>query len=270
MKDVLWPYHFLEKAHCGISTCPQLHNHGYLITTIDGLETGIGSDCGQNIFGLKFTQQRQVVDQEVARRRRIRSVKEMIKMLPSMISSLAKIKNDYDDLQEQKQRLMDAIGPGVYAVLKQRADRDDAQIKRSVRLAGRDLAAYHATNNRSKGHQEDAPYREEIIASLEGLPFIRTCLKDMLITNLLDPLRELGKSNPDDVDLWKRGELQKTAKWVGEFPQNLIKAQEIIASGRRFFTSANVSHLIYLGASAASLKQIIADLKVSESSAPGT
>lgn len=103
MKDVLWPYQFLDKANCGISTCRQLHNHGYLITTSDGLETGIGIDCGQKYFGLRFTRKRKLVDQEVSRQRRVKLVKEMIKMLPSMISTLAQIKVAYDDLQEQKQ-----------------------------------------------------------------------------------------------------------------------------------------------------------------------
>lgn len=265
MKDVLWPYKFLEKVNCGISACRQLHYSGYLITTSDGLETGIGVDCGRKYFGLKFTRQRQRVDQEVARRRRIKAVQDLIGQLPSMVSRLEQIKVDYQDLQDQKQRLMGAIGPGIYAALKQRAERDDTKITRSVRLTGLDLEAYYATTN-IRGRQEDAPHREELVANLEGLAFIKARFKDMLITNLLQPLQTLSTCRPDDVADWKVRELNKTAKWVGEVPQNLIKAQELIAAGRRFFTSKNIANLVHIGAPEGPLARIVSDLKAAEQS----
>lgn len=261
MSGVLWPYKFLEKVNCGISACRQLHFHGYLITTSDGLETGIGVDCGRKYFGIKFTRQRQLVDQEVARRQRVRAVKDMIDQLPAMVSTLSQIKADYHDLQSQKQRLMGAIGPGIYAALKQRAEKDGAKIMRSVRLTGKELEAYYATTNKPKGRQDDAPHREELIATLEGLAFIRARLKDMLITNLLEPLQALSKCKPNEVEQWKVRELQRTSKWVGEVPQSLIKAQELIAAGRLFFTSGNIANLIHIGAPAGPLTQLIADLK---------
>lgn len=262
MKEVLWPYRFLEKVNCGISACRQLHYNGYLITTSDGLETGIGADCGRKYFGLRFTRQRQQVDKEVARRQRIKAVKDMLDQLPAMVNTLAQIKADYHELQDLKQRLMGAIGPGIYAVLRQRAEKDDVRITRSVRLTGKDLEAYYATNSKSKGRQDDAPYREEVVATLEGLDFIRARMKDMLVTNLLDPLQTLSKSKPSDVEQWKSRELQKTAKWVGEVPKNLIKAQDLIAAGRKFFSSENVAKLVYIGAAAGPLERVIADLKV--------
>lgn len=264
MCNVLWPYKFLEKVNCGISACRQLHFNGYLITTSDGLETGIGVDCGLKYFGLKFTRQRQRVDKEIGRRQRVRAIKEMIDKLPAMVSMLAQIKADYNDLQDQKQRLMGAVGPGIYAALRQRAEKDGAKIMRSVRLTGRDLEAYYATTNKPKGRQDDAPHREELIATLEGLPFIKSRLKDMLITNLLEPLQKLSKCSPDEVEQWKVRELQTTAKWVGEVPNSLAKAQELIAQGRLFFKSANIAKLIHIGAPAGPLSHIIADLKISE------
>lgn len=267
MKEVLWPYRFAEKVNCGISACRQLHYHGYLITTSDGLETGIGNDCGLKYFGVQFTRQRQRVDKEVARHQRIRSIKQMIEQLPSMVGTLTKIKADYQDLQDQKQRLMGAIGPSVYAVLKQRAEKDGSKITRTVQLTGRDLEAYYATNNKPRGRHDEAPHREEVIATLEGLAFIKARVKDMLITNLLEPLQRLSKSKPDDVEQWAGREIQKTAKWVGEVPQNLNKAQEIIDAGRRFFTSQNIGNLVYLGAPSAPLTQLIADLKSAEAAA---
>ncbi|KRP64703.1 hypothetical protein [Pseudomonas orientalis] len=264
MKDVLWPYRFSEKVNCGISACRQLHFQGYLITTSDGFETGIGADCGRKYFGLKFTRQRQLVDKEVARRQRVKSIKDMIDQLPVMVTTLAQIKADYLDLQEMKQRLMGAIGPSIYAALKQRAEKDGARIMRSVRLTGRDLEAHYATTNKRSSRQDDAPYREEVIATLEGLPFIRARFKDMLVTNLLEPLQLLSACKTAEVEDWKVRELQKTAKWVGEVPQSLIKAQELIAAGRLFFKSENIANLVHIGAPEGPLTQIIADLKASE------
>ncbi|WP_095158305.1 hypothetical protein [Pseudomonas sp. Irchel 3E13] len=264
MGEVLWPYKFLDKVNCGISTCRQLHYHGYLIKTSDGLETGIGVDCGRKHFGLKFTRQRQRVDQEIARQRRVRSIKDLIEQLPSMVATLTQIKTDYQDLQDQKKRLMGAIGPGIYAELKQRAEKDGSKITRSVQLTGKDLEAYYATTNKLRGRRSDAPHREELVATLEGLAFVKARIKDLLITNLLEPLHSLSKCKPGEVELWKARELQKTAKWVGEVPQSLIKAQELIAAGRKFFTSDNIVNLVHIGAPEGPLAQFVSDLKAAE------
>jgi hypothetical protein len=71
----------------------------------------------------------------------------------------------------------------------------------------------------------------------------------MLITTLLEPLQLLSACKTTEVEHWKVHELQKTAKWVAEVPQSLIKAQELIADGRLFLTartSLSLSKLAHL------------------------
>lgn len=51
---ILGDYHFPKSLEwsCGLSTCRQVHQKGFVVQTEDGLETHIGKDCGVNHFQL--------------------------------------------------------------------------------------------------------------------------------------------------------------------------------------------------------------------------
>ncbi|WJJ93765.1 hypothetical protein [Neopusillimonas aromaticivorans] len=54
LAEVLAPYHFDEPYPCGLASCRQPHQHGYLVITVDGTETNVGQHCGKTIFGDDF------------------------------------------------------------------------------------------------------------------------------------------------------------------------------------------------------------------------
>src|SRR5690606_7653159 len=54
LAEVLAPYHFDAPYPCGLASCRQPHQHGYLVVTVDGIETNVGQDCGKRIFGDEF------------------------------------------------------------------------------------------------------------------------------------------------------------------------------------------------------------------------
>ncbi|MEO4015431.1 hypothetical protein [Pseudomonas rossensis] len=76
------PHRFLEKPIGGIAHCHQPHMAGYLITTNDGRETGIGANCGATHFGVLFTRKRKRVDRAIARRQ-IDAIAEMTIVTPT-------------------------------------------------------------------------------------------------------------------------------------------------------------------------------------------
>jgi plasmid stabilization system protein ParE len=258
--SVLAPYRFLDRIPCGIESCHTPHLNGYLITTSDGHETAIGSHCGKTHFGMTFTRERQRVDQAVARRRRIESVMAMIEDMPRMIATIEVLESDYRELQEKKVRLMGAIGTGIFAVLKQRADRDNAVIEKEVAMTKAEAEAFFETSNRKANDGKGWPTKPVPVANLDGLLFIKARFKEMLVTNLIQPMRELSKTRSTDIDAMNPRHLTVTAKWIGEVPQSILKAQEIVAAGRRFFTAENIEKLTHLGASRSSMAMMIADL----------
>lgn len=263
--SVLAPYCFLERVHCGIESCHTPHLSGYLISTSDGLETAIGSHCGKKYFGMQFTRERRRVDQALARRRRIDAVMTMIADIPQMITVIEALERDYHELQDMKRRLMGAIESSVFTALKQRAARNDPVIGKEVPMTKAEADVFFETSNRKANDGKGWPTKSVHLATLDGLPFIKARFKDMLVTNLCQPIRELSKATASDVDAMKPRELAATSKWVGEVPQGILQAQEVVAEGWKFFTADNIQNLVHLGASAQTLAAMIKDL---ESNAP--
>lgn len=259
--SVLAPYCFLERVHCGIESCHTPHLSGYLINTSDGLETAIGSHCGKKHFGMQFTRERKRVDQAIARRRRIDAVMTMIADMPRMISVIEALERDYQELQEMKVRLMGAIGTSVFKALKQRADRDNPVIEKEVPMTKAEADIFFETSNRKANDGMGWPTKAVHLDTLEGLSFIKARFKDMLVTNLCEPMRKLSKTKAADVDAMRPYELNGTAKWVGEVPQGILQAQEVVAAGWRFFTAENIQKLVHLGASTQTMAAMIKDLE---------
>lgn len=259
--SVLAPYRFQDRIQCGIASCGTPHMSGYLITTSDALETAIGSHCGKNHFGLKFTRERQRVDKAVARRRRIDTVMAMIDDMPRMIAVIEALEQDYLELQGLKVRLMGAIGTDIFSVLKQRADRDNPVIEKHVPMTKAEAEVYFETSNRKANDGLGWPTKLVPTANLDGLLFIKARFKDMLVTNLCQPMRELSKIKASDVGVMKARELVSTAKWVGEVPLGIQRAQEVVLAGRKFFTAENIQKLVHLGADLQSMSMMLGDLK---------
>ncbi len=261
---VLLPYHFSEPVPCGIASCRTPHLKGYLITSSDNLETIIGQVCGKRVFGMSFTRQRQRIDQAVADARRKETIQQMIRGMPAMIEVIERLEREYKFLQDLKYRLMGALDPRLYKELRTRAERGSAVVTRSVPMTEEEAAIVFETTNRRRNDGLGWPHKELPICTLEGLEFIKSPFKDMLVTNLITPLRRLSRMRPDEVLEMGRRELAREAKWVGEVPQGIVLAEEVVAAGHRFFTSANIANLVHIGANRDVLAAMVADLKRTE------
>ncbi|MCY1280796.1 hypothetical protein D9M68_343520 [compost metagenome] len=262
---VVAPYRFLEKIRCGIESCHTPHLVGYLITTSDGLETAIGGHCGKTHFGVTFTRERQRVDQAIARQRRIDAVMALIDDLPRLLVVIEALEKDYKDLQSKKERLMGAIGTDLFSALRERANREQSAITKEVPMTKAEADIYFETSNRKAKDGKGWPTKSVHLATLEGLSFIKARFKDMLVVNLINPIRDLSKICPSDVDAMKRRELTTMAKWVGEVPQGITKAQAVIEAGHKFFAAQNIEKLVHLGAKQSTMAAMIEDLRNEES-----
>lgn len=258
---VVTPYRFLEKIPCGIESCHTPHFAGYLITTSDGLETAIGSHCGKTHFGMTFTRERQRVDQAIARKRRTDAIAAMLNDMPRLLGVIEGLEKDYKDLQDKKQRLMGAVDVGFFPMLKARADRGQSEITKEVPMTKAEADVFFETSNRKANDGKGWPTKSVHLANLDGLLFIKARFKDMLVVNLITPIRELSKTRISEIEGMKPRQLAAMAKWVGEVPQGILKAQAVIEAGRRFFTAENIEKLVHLGADRNTLSAMINDLQ---------
>jgi len=256
---VIAPYRFLEKIHCGIASCHKAHLTGYLITTSDGLETAIGGYCGKNHFGLTFTREKQRIDQAVARRRRINSINGFLNEMSLQLPAAELLANEYQTLQELKIRLQGAIDVDVFHKLKRRAEAGNTRIEEPIPMTAAEAEAYFETNPRKPG--DPWPTKLVHLATLDGLSFLKARLKDMLVTNYIQPMRELSKTSISDIEAMSRHHLHATAKWVGEVRQHRARAEEIVEAGKRFFSPDNLEKLVHLGAKTGPLEMMIKDLR---------
>lgn len=259
--SIIQPVVLMEDAHCGISTCRTRYRRGYLISTSTGAETAIGGDCGRRHFGADFKVEQRRVDDALQTKRRMDAVKGMIARVPAMLEEMDQMEKDYHLLQSYKEWLMGAIGTPLFGALKRRADLGMSDITRTVRMTADEARAFRETNNRKRSSTDEWPTKEELICTLQGLAFFRARFKDMVVLDLLKPLRELAKAKAEDVASMKRRQLQMTAKWVGEVPTKLGQAHQVIADGKAFFTSENIAKLVHLGADRNALQNMISQLE---------
>ena len=262
---VIAPYRFTDTIACGIESCHTQHLRGYLITTSDGQETGIGGHCGRKHFGLSFTRERKRVDEAVQRKRRVDTVMRAIAQIPSYLETVAELKADYQELTEIKRRFIDLAGWGMFKVLKDRAEKGYTQIFQYVPMTKSEAEAYFATNRRKKSDSREWPEKEVLVATLDGMEFIKSKFTDMLVTNLIQPLERFASTKPADVEQMKARALYNEAKWIGKVPGEIARARQVVDAGRAFFRVENLLKLIHLDANIQALSPLLNDLREVES-----
>lgn len=261
---VIAPYRFRDSIACGIDSCHTQHQNGYLITTSDGQETGIGSHCGRKHFGINFTREKKRVDEAVQRKRRIDTVMRAVALIPEYLLTVKQLRIDYRELTDMKRRFMDAAGMRMMEELKIRASRRYEWIMQIEPMTKEEARAHFATNNRKRSDSKEWPTKEVPLAKIEGLDFIGARFTDMLVTNLIMPLERFAQTKPGDAEKMSPRELYNEAKWLGTVPNEIAKAKVIIDAGRAFFMVSNLMKLVHLDADMDALKPMLKDLKEAE------
>ncbi|SDP35695.1 hypothetical protein [Ectopseudomonas guguanensis] len=259
-KSVVVPYRFKDMIPCGIANCRQKHLEGYLVSTSDELLIAIGKDCGRREFGVEFTRDRKRVDGEVAKARRIRTILAFKESLPSMIEELAQIERDYKRLQELRNRLMGAVSLQAYQQIKRRADLGDNQIMKSVPMTKEEAEIVWQTTNRRPNDGKGWPHKEMLLATLEGLAFMKNGFKVTVHTGLLVPLENLQRQTVEEISSMRNKALSNEAKWVGEVPTRIRQSRDLIEAGWRFFTRENIEKLKHMGVDMSALIWLLKDL----------
>jgi hypothetical protein len=240
LAEVLAPYDFAEPYPCGLASCRQPHQHGFLVVTIDKLETNVGKDCGRRIFGKDFTVKANLQVARASRKRRLDTLQGILDRKDELFSRISEL---YDrktgtrwanaELRKLKENPLLAFpSKKLYAM----AVRGETAVV-DVREATKEEKAQHRAFNPSAKPLE---YMEEAVGHLQGLKFLVTNPHDAA-TELKDKLYELEGT---DTKVLSAKKLQEWVEWANGIEREFNDIEDTLANALRFFADDNV-RLLY-------------------------
>jgi hypothetical protein len=218
--DVIGQYNLINKIQCGLK-CNTWHNNGFIIRTKQNQITNVGRDCGAKYFGGEFKLQSQQMKRSVDRNINQRIVDSFINDIPTHRESIQdialKINKGWGWFLELKKLLFnEEFTPNVII----------SSINRCLETRSSDLM----TSDLKK------PVRVGFLNGLKAF-YPENDITELIRVDMLIQLKILEQKNPFDL---KDMELNKWSKWVDEYQTNINKAQEIVKSGRGFFSNKNL------------------------------
>src|SRR3546814_15780154 len=88
LKAIIGSDTFSDYIPCGLSTCHQPHGNGFLVVTVDGRETNIGSICGKRHFSVDFVQMSRVFLKDLRAQQNREFLWELKHKLPSVTAEI--------------------------------------------------------------------------------------------------------------------------------------------------------------------------------------
>lgn len=240
LAEVLTPYDFAEPYPCGLASCRQPHQHGYLVVTVDEVETNVGKDCGRRIFGKDFTIKANLQVARASRKRKLDTLQGVLDRKEELLSRISEL---YDrktgtrwanaELRSLKERpLLHFPANKLYAM----ASRGETAVI-DVREATKEEKAQHRAFNPSA---KPLRYVNEPVGHLQGLKFLVANPHDSA-TTLKDKLYELASI---DVKALSPKKLQEWVEWANRIEREFDDIEDALANALRFFAEDNV-RLLY-------------------------
>lgn len=256
--DVIAPYRGLQPAKpCGLTNCHTPHNNGYLIVTADNRETNIGADCGKKHFPEFAAQTRKIerILKEQNLRAIVQGAQSRADATRAVIASLRTEEHGAEWVTRCLLGLRQAVvnvDPQLWHVLKRRANTGDTVVNEVRERSKKEVREMVAAN---LGRAEELRFESKPTGRLSGLEVLSNRLD--LNANLVKGA-EASLQTVVAIDARRSGgkALQTAAKSVGEIDSSLALVREAIASGRLFFTDANLALVAFIAADEAKRKKL--------------
>jgi len=237
-------YTFKDQVPCGLNDCHTPHNKGFLARTEDGLETIIGHVCGRKWGGESFVHHKRSFTQR-------KEYQQHSQLLNSIMSKRNEIEARIKEISERKFGAKWLIGSmknfreicpdAVYGELSKRAIRGEPNVVEHRERSQEDINRLHAMypNTSRESHR----YEEVRIGIFDGLEIFKSSIHDLLILKVSNVLRELCQT---DITSLKASERRKYVEWANQIENRFNEAEELLASGLRFFGESNIKLLHHL------------------------
>lgn len=233
-------YSFPNKQHCGKKGCHQPHNNGWLAVTTDGQETLIGSKCGLEWGGDKFSLEKTQLNRRVKRDTQLKAYYQILQDADLILDKVNEIKTrskGADWLAKTIKKLEDACTFELMRMIRLRASRGETTITIETLKTKeeRDIEAVSKTGG------VVSPYKVEIIGSLVGLELFKYDLREVLMIEIYKKLQDMRLLNPTTLPTPTLNSLVKDA---GAFRLLFKQSEDILSYADRFFSTTNNFKLI--------------------------
>ena len=239
LKRVLTDYHFPKDAPCGLKSCRQPHQHGYLVLTDGGGETNIGNRCGKTHFG------DEVFSSARADWVRRRDRDDLVKRAKQLQSIAPDIENAINDLTFKpygakwtvrvKKVLESVIGVGLVDSLRVSSIRGELAVTKPRRRSDEEIEDVLAANRGMT--RERATFVDEVIGQMLPMPWLDFDFHEKLMVRLCGPLKSFRQLLPEALASPK---LKVEVKRFEGHEQVLHEGGEAVASALRFLTDDNL------------------------------
>lgn len=238
LAEVLAPYHFDEPYPCGLASCRQPHQQGFLVLTDDGFETNVGKDCGKRIFGEEFAIKANLQRQRADLKYQLETLQ---RVLDDKGKHLARISELYERRTGTRwadallRRLKESIGGQTASKLYAMAARGETSVE-DVRDATKEERERHQAMNPDA---KPLRYVPEKVGDLQGLSFLNDN-PHQATTKLKDKIYELDHIDAKSLPAKQRREW---VNWANDIESSFDAIEESLAQALRFFSDSN-RHLI--------------------------
>lgn len=245
LKEIIGRYIFNDRIACGLTTCRQPHEKGYLVRTKPDSVTNIGNQCGKTHFGVEFLQQTRTFERLITEQNNKETVASFIFRIEEYLATVTTIRSGEKgaDWVHKESRPLVEKGKGcpetvVHAVLSMARNRNPA-ITLSRAATKEEIEDLQAIENRT------VQYVDEQIGTLDGLAalFDENDLRRLLVSDIQPQLKTLSEL---DIDTVTFRDLRYWAKWCAEYDEKMSRAQNVIDQGRKLLTFDNLAQLEHL------------------------
>lgn len=131
LEEIIGSYSLSPKHPCGLKTCRQPHNRGYVVKVTDGL-TNVGNVCGAKHFGVDFKTSKTIfraASNAAKWRERVGEVQQQVPGVEKRIQNLREGEYGADKTYRLMHRYMTALfDERTIERLKERGKRGDNQV----------------------------------------------------------------------------------------------------------------------------------------------
>ena len=244
LQSIIGRYIFKDKIRCGLSNCHTPHSKGYIATTVDGVETNIGKDCGKKYFGVDFEVLSKKFDRDITEqenREKLWNFNFKLDDLEQDINQIRKSNKGADWANKAVTKILtrssgcpDDVIHILKSMVKTRNNVLSIQREASAEEMDDIEAIQQIKIDRDEPHYIDEPVAE--IVGLEAL-YPENNLRDLLIIDIENTIK---KFKGEDIDQLSYEELREYSKWIGTIENKIDEANIIIGQARKFFTEANL------------------------------
>lgn len=245
LESIIGRYAFRDMIRCGLSNCHTSHTKGYIVTTKDGCETNIGKDCGRTYFGVDFETLSAKFDRDITEkenRDKLWSFSFGADELKSRVALIRQQTRGADWVYHHSRPLLDSskeFSSTVVRLLKSMVKMRNPTLTVQREATEQEVENLEASQNQRLPRPH---YLDERISEIDGFDALypENDLRSLLVFEVEEKLKLFEKQ---DIDVMSYEELRRWAKWTGTIDATLEKANQMVTSGRRLLTPANLEPL---------------------------